>query len=179
MPIPNHKPPFFPSALCLQVWTISSTSRSYAIAAMCAMLASSYTSTDGSGVQHRRDLDCQRGLYALRQLGSSGSPRPTDPESHYDGGHNVQDLSVSCLRHVTTVVAQNGVEKRRDKVAIDHVQVLRALDVCLVKPEDLLLDGPELADLGSLSRELTWAKHVRGFTGGQVIGAYRQMPQSR
>lgn len=65
-----------------------------------------------------------------------------------DCGHDIEDLSLACVGHITVVVDEDGLEQRRHHVGIDHFEIVRSFDICVDEFQDLLLDRPETSDLG-------------------------------
>jgi|FreactcultuFSWF8_1027224.scaffolds.fasta_scaffold00008_121 hypothetical protein len=72
-----------------------------------------------------------------------------------DGSHNVQDLGLSCIRDVVLVVEEDGLQQVRHKTLVNHFEVVSLVNVGADQLEDLLLDGPETADLGHLGGDVT------------------------
>jgi hypothetical protein len=85
-------------------------------------------------------LWCQQSLRQSRES-CLGSEQRTYTESACNSGHHIQDLCVPSCRHIAIVVAKNSVEKWWHKVAVDGIQILRLLDVCLHQLQNVLLHG--------------------------------------
>ena len=59
-----------------------------------------------------------------------------------DSGHHIKDFRVSCIGDIAVVVYQYRLQERRNDVRIDHLKIVRFLNVAVDELQNLLLDGP-------------------------------------
>jgi len=71
------------------------------------------------------------------------------------GSHYVQYFRISRIRDVAVVIHENRIQKWGHDVSIDHLMVIRSLNIAINQLQYLLLDGPETADFGHLRRDQT------------------------
>lgn len=57
-----------------------------------------------------------------------------------NSGHYIQDFCISCIGIIAVVVNQYRVQKCRNNVGIDHLQVVGFLDVDVDEFKNLLLN---------------------------------------
>ena len=72
-----------------------------------------------------------------------------------NGGHDIQDLCLSCIGNIIPVVEKNCLKQAGNKAIVDHLQVIGLFNVCVDELEDLFLDGTETADLWHLCCNIT------------------------
>lgn len=71
-------------------------------------------------------------------------------------GHHVQYLGVSRIGDVAVVIHQHRIQKWWNDISVDHLMVIRPLNVIIDQLQDLFFDGPKAADFGHLCRDQPW-----------------------
>ena len=66
---------------------------------------------------------------------------PTYRKLGDNDGHDLQDLSISSIRHVAVIVNQNGLEESGNDIRANHLKIISFLDICLNELQDFLLDS--------------------------------------
>jgi len=56
---------------------------------------------------------------------------PTYRKLGYDCRHDLQDLSITSVWHVSVVVNQHRIKEGWHDVRSNHLQIIRLLDICL------------------------------------------------
>ena len=59
-----------------------------------------------------------------------------------NSSHDVQNFSLPSVRDIPVVVKEDSLEKRRNHLSIDHLQIVGFLDVGINQLQDFLLDRP-------------------------------------
>lgn len=75
-----------------------------------------------------------------------------------DCRHDVQNLGLSSVGHVASIVYKDRLQKGRNHAIVDHLQVIRFLNVGVDEFQDFLLDGSQTADFGGLRGNVSYGK---------------------
>ncbi len=70
--------------------------------------------------------------------------------------HDIQHLRLTSVRHVAAIVCEDGFQKRRNDVGVDHLEIVSFLNICVNELQNLFLDGPQAANFRCLRGNFTF-----------------------